>query len=256
MVKYLKVFSVVLIATYMVSCSNDDPGPISGITANDLSVTIDENPTNGDVLGTISASTSQGTLSFSFTNQSPANAMAVDEETGQLTVADESLFDFETNPSLTGTVSITNGINVTGVSVTITLNDVREFEQSTFWRGDVITFSKADGANPNNEANQDQMTNTVWITRGNDGGQIYNIAMESQATQNTSPMGTEWAEGTFDNIEELTFEPFRPAVGRPSDVVGKDLVLHLIDDDIYLEVRFTSWSSGRQGGFSYQRSTE
>ena len=68
-------------------------------------------------------------------------------------------------------------------------------------------------------------------------------------------MGTEWAEGTFENIAELTFEPFRPAVGKPSDVVGKDLVLHLINDDIYIEVRFLSWSSGKQGGFSYQRST-
>jgi hypothetical protein len=36
--------------------------------------------------------------------------------------------------------------------------------------------------------------------------------------------------------------------------VGKDLVMHLIDDDIYLNIKFTSWSVGKKGGFSYERS--
>ena len=41
------------------------------------------------------------------------------------------------------------------------------------WEGSTITFSKADGADPNDEANQDRITNTVWLTRGNNGGQIF-----------------------------------------------------------------------------------
>lgn len=252
----LKAVIILTFAGIVASCSNDDPEPETTLTAEDFNLIIDENQTNGTVLGTVTASSGQGSLSFTFSSQSPAGAMAIDAATGELTVADEALFDFETNTEIIGIVAITDGILSTGSNIRITLNDVEEFENAIFWRGERITFTKEDGSNPNNEANQDQITNTVWITRGNDGGQIFNIASESQASQNTSPVGTEWAIGTFDNIADLTFEPFRPAVEKPSNVVGKDLVLHLITDDIYIEVNFLSWSSGKQGGFSYQRSTE
>jgi hypothetical protein len=53
----------------------------------------------------------------------------------------------------------------------------------------------------------------------------------------------------------LKFESFRSAVGKPQDVVGKDLVMYLLEDDIYLSIKFKSWSQGQKGGFSYERST-
>ena len=127
------------------------------------------------------------------------------------------------------------------------------------WTGDLLNFEKSDGADPSLQSNQDRITDNVWITRGNDGGQIFNIVEESlsksERDNNTSPVGTEWAIGSLDDIGSLNFSNFRPAVGSPKDVVGKNLVLHLIEDDVYLSVRFTSWSSGQKGGFSYSRST-
>jgi len=33
------------------------------------------------------------------------------------------------------------------------------------------------------------------------------------------------------------------------------LVLHLIQDDIYIEITITSWAQGKVGGFTYQRTT-
>ena len=72
----------------------------------------------------------------------------------------------------------------------------------------------------------------INITRGNTGGQIYNIVTESAANSSVSPAGTEWALGTVNDIENLTFEPFRAATGgKPKDVVGQNMVLHLIADD-------------------------
>ena len=55
----------------------------------------------------------------------------------------------------------------------------------------------------------------------------------------------------------LTFEPFRTAVGDPKNVVGKNLVLHLVAEDIYLPISFTSWTVGKTngGGFAYNRAT-
>ena len=116
-----------------------------------------------------------------------------------------------------------------------------------------ISFSKSNGADPTLEANQDRITDNVWITRGNNGGQIFNIKINSTFSKSESPEDTEWAIGTVDNKDNLTFQPFRAAVGEPKDVVGKDLVMHLITDDIYLNVRFSSWTQAQGGGFAYVR---
>ena len=130
--------------------------------------------------------------------------------------------------------------------------------QQTFnlWEGPMITFEKEVGADPNDSLSQDRITDAVWITRGNSGGQIYNIAAEPDATKSTSPEGTRWAEGTLSEVETLTFTSFREAVGMPKNSVGKQLVMHLEEADVYLGVEFTSWSSGQSGGFSYMRTTE
>ena len=74
------------------------------------------------------------------------------------------------------------------------------------------------------------------------------------ADKTNSPLGTTWAVGTIDQRESLTFKKFRAAVGKPKDVVGKDLVMYLEDHDVYLSVKFTSWTEGKNGGFVYERS--
>ena len=126
---------------------------------------------------------------------------------------------------------------------------------TTIWSGSKITFTKSDGSDPTEAANQDRLTSNVWITRGINGGQIYNAAKESSATQSTSPAGTKWSVGTIDQVSTLTFNNFRTAVGKPKDVVGKNLVLYLPVDKIYLSVKFTSWSSKNKGGFAYERTS-
>ena len=134
-------------------------------------------------------------------------------------------------------------------------NITNENTGPTLWTGAATTFNKSDGSNPNLEDNQDRITENVWITRGNTGGQIFNIAINNSADKTESPVGTKWAIGTLDEIDNLTFDAFRASVGNPKDVVGKNLVMFLEDHNIYLSVIFTSWSEGKNGGFSYQRST-
>ena len=130
-----------------------------------------------------------------------------------------------------------------------------ETVSSNIWDGPMISFSKADGADFTLESNQDRITPNVWITRGN-AGQIFNIAKESSADKADSPAGTLWAKGTVDNIDNLTFRPFRIGAGQPKAVVGTDLVLYLVEDNVYISVKFTSWSQGQKGGFAYQRSSK
>lgn len=128
---------------------------------------------------------------------------------------------------------------------------------STIWDGPRTTFTKAVGSDPNSELNQDRITDNVWITRGTSGGEIYNARTEDNSLKGISPAGTRWARGTTSNLSALQFDSFRNAVGSPQNVVGVDLVLMLIEDDVLIDVNFSSWSSGRNdgGGFAYTRST-
>ncbi|MEM8527045.1 MAG: hypothetical protein AAGG68_20565 [Bacteroidota bacterium] len=129
-------------------------------------------------------------------------------------------------------------------------------DDAVIWTGAITTFTKAADADPSAEANQDRITDDVWITRGNNGGQIYNAKDENSANKTNSPAGTLWAVGSVNDIENLTFEKFRAAVGSPKSVVGKDLVLFLEKEEVYLSVKFTSWNAQKSGGFAYERSTE
>jgi len=124
------------------------------------------------------------------------------------------------------------------------------------WSGEKIEFVKNGDSDPTLEANQDRITPSVAITRDNSGGEIYNIELELTSAKSISPLGTEWAIGAVSNISNLSFQTFRNAVGNPKNVVGKGLVMHIIEEDIYLSVEFKSWGQSKNGGFSYERSTE
>lgn len=128
---------------------------------------------------------------------------------------------------------------------------------SIIWSGLTYTFVNAAGSDPTLPANQDRITDNVWLTRANIQG-IYNIAQEAfyQGARRSgpSPMGTEWAFGTTANYSTLTYRSWALAAnGSPPSLVGRSMVVHLIDDDIYLDIRFTAWGVGGIGGFSYIR---
>ena len=138
----------------------------------------------------------------------------------------------------------------------------------TVWDGDNVTFSKSDGADFNQAANQDRITDDVWLTRGSGGG-LFNIKNESSYSEGVSPSQTLWAIGeTSDN--DLVFENFRDFYGlggnRPP--TNTQIVLKLTQgtmqesDDIHIDLTFTSWTgggggqNGGGGGFSDTRSTD
>src|SRR5437763_1776665 len=126
------------------------------------------------------------------------------------------------------------------------------------WNGPTVSFSKVALADPTLPANQDRLTSDVWLARGNSSG-LYNAASETGFTAFSSPAGTEWSYGTLANYASLTYTNWEgwfggPNGGGPGSTVGKDAVLHLISDDIYLSIKFTSFGSFG-GAFSYDRST-
>lgn len=124
------------------------------------------------------------------------------------------------------------------------------------WDGPEVTFTKADNADPSAAANQDSITDGVLLTRGN-AGVLYNAASENSAS-NSSPAGTQWAQGTTEDLANLSFTTLKAAANNQmKSVPGKNFVLFLVEDSIHIDLTFNSWTQGQNGGgFSYTRSTE
>ena len=127
------------------------------------------------------------------------------------------------------------------------------------WNGNFIEFTKDSLADWTLEENQDRITDNVWITRKNTQG-IFNIAQETGFSHlNGSPVDTEWSYGTTSQIDQLTFEPWSWAIdSMVTEMIGQDMVVHLITDDIYIDIRVLEWGVTHAGFgyFKYRRATE
>jgi hypothetical protein len=211
-----------------------------------LSVTFTTTDVGADsgTITIVSDDPDEGTLTI------PVYANAI--EPPVIVVAPDSFsVHLNTGETETQTVTITNS----GVT------DLR-WDSDTEWNTlDSTTFTKANNADWALPENQDRITDNVWITRG-DQMSLFNAFNESFGWHPHGPDGTEWAIGTFEEIDTLIFDTFVMALGHDvgnvlnDDLIpnNKPIILHLIEDDIYFEVQFHSWTGSAQGGgFSYTR---
>jgi hypothetical protein len=127
-------------------------------------------------------------------------------------------------------------------------------QASTLWDGPLITYNQPT-PDPTQVSNQDRITPVVWLTRATSKG-LFNAYSETNAGT-LSPADTEWAFGTLTNYASLHYTNWLAWLNgaSPTTLVGKQVMLHLISEDIYISIQFTSWSAGGSGGFTYQRST-
>jgi hypothetical protein len=145
-------------------------------------------------------------------------------------------------------------------------------EAAVIWDGPETTFTKPGSADWTQPVNQDHLTPGIALTRADTQGLI-NIVLEPSYS-GASPAGTTWAfrglngnsssasEITSANYGNLTFSSWQTALGGPgqlaANILNRPGVIHLVSEDIYLDVMFTAWSDGRNeggGGFSYTRTT-
>ena len=111
-----------------------DPETAVVLTAEDFAVTIDENPAEGAVLGTIKAEVTEGAISYAITSQDVEGALAINEETGELSVLNVEPFDYEVNESISSTVTVSaEGADDVEVAIMITINNVSDVPFITTW---------------------------------------------------------------------------------------------------------------------------
>jgi len=119
------------------------------------------------------------------------------------------------------------------------------------WTGPNITISEPNGG-------QDTLTPDV-ILKWNGTQGIYNAGTENGSqietgyTHFSSPLGTAWAFGSLSNYASLNYTTWE-GLEKPLNQVGREEVVHLIQDNIYLSIKLTSWG-GKGGGLNYIRST-
>lgn len=121
----------------------------------------------------------------------------------------------------------------------------------TVWDGPLTNFDHPDGVGT---SVQDRLTPAVWLTRDLSQGLI-NSVVEAAYTHNLSPANTEWAYGALADYASLGYASWEQWNNKkPPTMLNQPAVVHLISDNIYLSLTFTSWG-GVGGAFTYDRST-
>ncbi|NAS13163.1 cadherin repeat domain-containing protein [Poritiphilus flavus] len=126
----MKKIAYILIVglTLFGSCSKEGNSPTpSTVEANDFSISIDEHPFDGTSLGRVEGNNLENAV-FKIVSQNPANAMSINGQTGEITVQDSTLFDYEINPILTASMTVNNDVSSDDFKLEITLNDIDEIE--------------------------------------------------------------------------------------------------------------------------------
>lgn len=125
------------------------------------------------------------------------------------------------------------------------------------WKGAKKIFTKSDNTDHNTqEANQDRITDKVWLSRSKAGGALINVKVDTVYSKTTSPSGTKWAKGTTANLDSLEFKVGLHNLGKLKNLINQNLVLWLTEENIFIDIKITSWSAGKKGGFAYERSAK
>lgn len=122
----------------IISCSKDD---LELLVVNDFTATIDENPNQDQLIGTIPYEVNRGTTLFIITSENVPNAIYISNLQGyhaSIYVNDPTFFDFETHPIITVKVKVERGtyswpdlatwevFDSKTITITINLNDLPE----------------------------------------------------------------------------------------------------------------------------------
>ena len=137
--KFIQLVPILALVFTTLSCDSEEARTPLGITvsAADFELTIEENPEQGALLGTLTAFASDdSTISFGnvveadsedskFESETPIGALDIDNVTGDLTIKDPSLFDFELNTEINATVNAISGQIEEAINISIFINPDR-----------------------------------------------------------------------------------------------------------------------------------
>lgn len=120
------------------------------------------------------------------------------------------------------------------------------------WDQGSLTFTKT------TPGQSDNISGYTHLTRGSN-GPLYNAVYESSQVYGScsyNPTNTEWAYGNISDWNTLTYQDLFCLNNRyPPSMVNRPMVVHLIQENIYLQLTFTYWQATGGGNFTYTRTT-
>lgn len=189
----MKKFSIIVLSlVFLSSCGgdSDSPAPVE-IMVSDFTATVSENPTSGDLIGTVSATTTRGALEFELLSMNPVGALAINSSSGQITVSNAALFDYESTTSITAIVSVSVEEESKTANITINISDVMEAPRD----GLLAEYLFSGNANDTGENGYDPETVTATLISDRngltnsayhfDGNQYISVSNFSELSPNT-----------------------------------------------------------------------
>ena len=164
------------------------------------------------------------------------------------------VINMDVSPSEVNTSVSLGETSIQTITIHNSGNATLEWAIDGFALSDTVTFTKGNFADWTQTANQDRITDNVWLTRADDQG-LFNIAQENRFSGNSSPTDTEWAFGNTVDLSPSNYRNWRSAVSsNPRSMIGNVISMHAISEDRYFDILFTSFiGNGSGGGFSYSR---
>jgi hypothetical protein len=138
---------------------------------------------------------------------------------------------------------------LSSVIVALLVTVVQTGHAQTLWTGPNINFTEA--------GNSDViLAGKVALSRGSSQW-LYNTAAGETSAGTLSPTDTLWALGPTNNYLTLTYQTMDSLRNGDlgSVIVGQQMVLQLVNEQIYIPIQFSQWGEHGAGGFSYTRAT-
>ncbi|MEO8150644.1 MAG: T9SS type A sorting domain-containing protein [Bacteroidia bacterium] len=136
------------------------------------------------------------------------------------------------------------------VTCLLSISGLFTVQAQTIWNAGSLTFTETVSGQMDNITTQTHLTRVTVLYNA-----VCQTVSGSQGCLYTGPCNTTWAVGTIANWNTLTYQNFYVANGCfPTNGLPKTYVCHLLAENIYLQITFTSWASGAPG-MSYTRTT-
>lgn len=126
--KYLKYLTFLFLLPILNGCSEDSSESVS-LIVQDFTTVLSTPPSTGTVLGQIPVTTNQGELEFDLLSEDPAGALSIHPSSGEISVANASLFDFDLRTEITAQVIVTAGSKTETAEIIIQLSKLTAFDQ-------------------------------------------------------------------------------------------------------------------------------
>ncbi|MDN5213731.1 cadherin domain-containing protein [Fulvivirgaceae bacterium BMA12] len=180
-----------MVLYFCTSCKEDDDGNVNQPpTIENQSFSIQENSAKDAVVGTVKATDpNSDALTFSITAGNTGDAFSINAATGELIVNTASVFDFETNPTFTLTIQVSDGTETAQATITVNVTDENENSAPVIDNQEfTIDENSADATAVGTilASDPDQNTLTFSITAGNTNDAFAIDANSGELTVNTS----------------------------------------------------------------------